>query len=154
MPNRPRIWTGFDADVFVYLSDAEGNRQGPGNVPWVEDHGPAVSFCYFENINLDGTVPAVRRPVTGRPERRITVENWEYELSVGHLYFQAAELPVATVFSREQVLELVLQLKDPYNPEDVELRTLKIARCINFQLSTESTSNVKDNVKFLAEKME
>jgi hypothetical protein len=66
-----RIWTGYDADVFIYLNDEDGNRILPGGGPWSELDGPLLTYCYFQDMDLTADLPNTRRPVTGRPNKRI-----------------------------------------------------------------------------------
>lgn len=149
-----RIWTGFDADVLLYLADENKNRLNAGGGPWVENDGPILQYCYFENCSLDGTLPNQRRPVTGRPRQKIVVQAYEFELSVDHIYFRKSlELPLSSIFHREQWLEIVLRLQAPENLSDKDEHTLFRAKAINFNLTAPATENVISKQKFIAEEM-
>lgn len=154
MPDN-RIWVGQDADVLVYLSDANGQRLNLAGTPWVPVNGPVLLYCYLQSTTLSANLPNQRRPVTGRPQLRITVQAYEYELDVEHFYLtKVKELDLNTIFNREQFLELELKLQAYDNPNKIELHTLKIAKATSFSVASSDNQNVTGRAKFIAEQFE
>jgi hypothetical protein len=147
-----RVWTGYDAFVYVYWNDADGNRINKNGGPWTETDGPLVPYCFFQNMTLDGNVPNVRRPVTGRPQKRLLVDIDEWELSVEHFYVsKVKELDPTTIFARDKILELVLKLQAPENLTDEDDHTLVPARRIACTVTGRENEVLVGTAKFAAE---
>jgi hypothetical protein len=153
-----RIWIGQDADVLVYFSDKQGTRLGPTHNPWTDADGPLLLYCFLQSTTLSGNLPNQRRPVTGRPQPRIVVQAFEYELDVDHFYLsKAKELNLDNIFNREQPLELVLRMQtldDPAQPLTSDPHTLKVAKAVQFTITSNDNENVRGRVKFMAERFE
>lgn len=151
MPAR-RIWTGLDAWVEVYHTNDAGVRINLAGNPWTVLDGPLLDYCFFQNVSLSAELPSTRRPVTGRPQRKLTVLAEEYSMDVEHFYLgKAKEVSHDVIFHREKILELVLRLQAPESPPDLDLHTLKMARRTSWDISGQENGNMLGSAKFTAE---
>ena len=114
------VWTANEAEAYIYEDDGAGNIVGSD---------PLINYCYLQNIVVRGQVQLNRREVTGRPQRKIVPDAWEYEVSIDHLYLRKSrELKLDTVFNREKPLQIVFALEHLYEaPELADIHRLKVA---------------------------
>jgi len=147
------VWTGNNLNVLVYYDDGNGNRVNVDDSPFVDGVDlPILDYCYVETATVHGTLNNQRRPETGRLRQRIVTEDWIYEMSVSHLYFQKSlELPLATIFNREQPLQLDMFFYDPGSGQTEDHHWLKIAYSIDFDIQSQDNRNVVNAPKFIAE---
>lgn len=153
MPTR-RVWTGLDAVVLVYHIDSSGNRINLLGQPWNEADGPLLNYCYFQDINLNAQLPNQRRPVTGRPHKKITVLTEEYDMTVSHFYLGVKEIDPEVIFHRSKILELVLYLQAYDAPAEIEPHRLLFAKRESFSISGEENGVLTGNAKFIAEQLD
>lgn len=147
-----RVWTGLDAYVEVYYVDANNNRINKNGNPWVLADGPLVNYCFFQNMNLDGQVPFIRRPVTGRPQKIIVVEIDEWELSVEHFYLGIQqELDPLVLFARDKKLELVCRLQALEDAAQIDLHTLVPAKRVACSVTGRENDVLTGTAKFASE---
>lgn len=144
-PNTP-IWTGNDVTVYIYSADpVTGDKLS---------EIPIFSHCFMQDCTVAGSVDVQRRPVTGRPRRKIVTQQYDnVELSVGHFYLsKAIEINLDDVFHREKVLLIEMEcLVIGDNPDNSDLHTLRMARATDFSISSSDNRNVTGSAKFSAE---
>lgn len=156
-PNNPRtrVWTGLDALVKVFFLDENGNRsnfKGPVTGSNGSNPDPVVNYCYFQNTSLNSETPYIRRPVTGRSNKRILIETDEWELTVEHFYLgHSYEFDPLQIFSRDRKLELVLSLQAPENPADIEEQTLTPCFRVACNISGQENGVFQGSAKFAGE---
>src|SRR5688572_12465450 len=146
-----RVWTGLDALVLVYHRNAAGQRVKLNGTLWQPGDPPLVNYCYFQNTSLSADVPFTRRPVTGRPKRRILTQTEEWELNVETFYLGVDRELALEIFDREKILELVLHLQAPENLTEEEPHMLTPAKRVSFQISGRENDVLTGNAKFAAE---
>lgn len=151
MSIRRHVWQGFDADVNLYLEDADTGAQLSG--------GPVLTYCYWQDFSIGATLAQIRRPVTGRPRLKIVNAMWQYTASVAHMYFRKAEeLRLSDVFNRQQPLQIELALADTaYTgivPQENDTHLLKRAFANSFQITGRSADILEAKASFTAEEFD
>lgn len=147
------IWTGLDADVLLYLSNAAGERVNAAGTPWVDSDGTILQYCFFQGATLTGDITYSRRPVTGRPTRRILESTlFEPELTVTYFFLsKSSQINLSQIFNKEQYLEVILRFTSHRDASDVEPHTLKLAKAVQFQITAEDNRNAQGQAKFVGE---
>ncbi len=142
------IWTGNDVTVFIYAAGPDGEKLS---------EIPLFSHCFMQDCKVSGQLNYERRPVTGRPKKKIVAHEWgEYEMSVGHFYLSKdIELDLDEVFHREKLLLIeMVCLHEGDNPDNAETHTLKMAKACDFAITSNDNQNVLGTAKFCAEEFE
>jgi hypothetical protein len=152
-PDRPsRVWTGLDALVQVFVVDKDNDRIDFFQTG--DADAPAVNYCYFQNCSLNSEMPYVRRPITGRPSKRILRDTDEWELSVEHLYLSwAYEFDPLQLFDRSNRLELNLTLQKLEDQEDIEEIQLIPAFRVSCNLAAAENGLFIGSAKFAGEQL-
>jgi hypothetical protein len=147
------VWTGLDVLVYVYYDDGNGNRlNGAGAAFNPLTDQPLLEYCYFQNVEVLGSLNAERRPVTGRVKQRIVPLDYVYEARVAALYYKKSRELNADIFNREKVLQFELKCFDPGRTGNVtDQHTLSIVKAKEFVVRSEENGIVQASATFWAE---
>lgn len=131
------VWTNLDIDVELYHEDLWGEL-----ISGAVSGAPVIKYLFLESASLNAEAKLARRPVTGRPQKRIiTEETYEYTLEVKHLYFSGSdEFDVDDIFCNvaqpSRRLRMLMKFVNPQT-DSQETHTLFAALPASFRLETE-----------------
>lgn len=147
------VWTGLDVWVYVYYDNGAGVRVNQAGAEFnpVTDQ-PLLEYCYFQDVQIVGSLNMERRPVTGRAKQKLVAIDYAYEAKVSAFYYKKSKELNADIFNREKYLQFELKCFDPMRVGHVtDFHTLSIVKAKDFTVSSEENGIVKASATFWAE---
>lgn len=124
MTAQRQVWTSAFADVQIFLENASGTvldtntlEADPSFDPNDQnrDYDPVLSYCYLQNASMTSSAEIMRRAVTGRARRKLTIREFDdCKVDCECMFFHKSdEINFNQIFNRRQRLRLVLRLINP-----------------------------------------
>lgn len=89
-----QVWTGNEIDIVVYRYDGETDTiigmDEPPIISAVND-APAFVLCFTQDVSINATHVATRRPATGKRAKRISSLDKEYTASCTAFYMSLTD---------------------------------------------------------------
>lgn len=158
MSENRHVWHGTNIEVAIFEEDDNGNPIGMSN-PEMYDPStdtPILTYCFWQNVTINGELEMTRRPVTARPFKSIVTQEYEYDAQVRHFYFKKSEINRTKIFNRDAPLRIVMRAYDPSMipaaGESIdENHVLKHARAKSFTVESQENEIAEANASFWAE---
>lgn len=154
MPHSRHVWTGLDATISIYQNEIAAGPSGGGS-----SGDLIMSYCFWEDFTISGTLTQKRRLVTARARPKIVNHMWEYTAKVGCMYFRKIdEIALVSIFSRQQALRVEILLDDPiYSgefPLENDPHVLKTAYGNSFAITGREDDIITASASFTAEEFD
>jgi len=149
------VWTGAEADIWVFREDANGNVVNPDGSA---GSTVAMFYCFGEGLSLTAAQPLARRAVTGRCRKKIVPLSLHFEevqLQVDSLYIRRATQFSIDVYNTGVQLRVVVKFwKLTYSnaaPFENDQYDLSFARAQQFSINSAAADPVTNKANFEAE---